>query len=270
MNNFTVDSESSLRLIIFLGIFVFLALLELVSPRRKLRYSKWQRWLNNLALSTFNTILVTLLVPIAGVGAALLAQEQRWGLFNILQMPAWLSFLGFILLFDLAIYGQHRLFHLVPLLWRLHRVHHTDLDYDLTTGSRFHPGSILISAGIKIGLVIVLGASVAAILFAEVILNATSMFNHSNIKLPPALDAFLRRLIVTPDMHRVHHSVDEGEHNHNFGFNFSWWDRLFGSYLEQPRATHEDMAIGIEGMQDEKSIQFFRLLIQPVENPKSD
>lgn len=263
MNNLIADSESSIRLAIFLGMFLVLAVAEVLFPRRKPAYSKPKRWLSNLTISALNTLVVRIGFPIAGVAAALLAQDRQWGLMNQLPVAPWLNILVFLLLFDLAIYWQHRLFHVVPWLWRFHRVHHTDVDYDLTTGSRFHPCSILISAAIKIALVIVMGASAAAILIAEVVLNVTAMFNHSNLKLPQSVDHKLRKILVTPDMHRIHHSTDSIEHNANFGFNFPWWDRIFGSYLDQPKMSHEDMDIGITGFQDRKSIGIFPLLIQP-------
>ena len=213
-----------------------------------------------------NTVVVSLTLPLAGVGAALFAQEKNWGLLNQVDLPEWLATLSFLLLFDFAIYWQHRLFHKVPILWRLHRMHHTDLDYDVTTGNRFHPCSILLSAIIKIGLALVLGPSAMAILLAEILLNVTSMFNHSNIYIPRNVDKFVRRFMVTPDMHRVHHSADVIEHNHNFGFNFPWWDRLFATYQDQPVEKHPTMAIGILGFQKEQSIKLFSLLKQPFEN----
>lgn len=270
MNNLIVDTESSIRLGVFLVVFVVLAGAEILFPRRKLDYPKFQRWLSNLALSAVNTGLLRLLFPIAGVGASLLATEQQWGLLNQFSAPAWLSIVIFLLVFDLTIYWQHRLFHAVPLLWRFHRIHHMDVDYDLTTGSRFHPVSIFMSAAIKLALVVVMGAPVAAILFAEVLLNITSMFNHSNLKLPLALDGVLRRVIVTPDMHRIHHSTDGVEHSHNYGFNFSCWDRWFGSYLPLAKSPQETMSIGIEGLQDRRSINLFFILMQPFRKLNDD
>lgn len=267
MNNLIADSESSIRLAVFLGVFLLLALAEVLFPRRKPAYSKSQRWLNNLAISALNTLVVRIGFPIAGVAVAVLAQDRQWGLLNQLQVAPWLNIIIFLLLFDLAIYWQHRLFHVVPWLWRFHRVHHTDVDYDLTTGSRFHPVSILISAAIKIALVIAMGASAAAILMAEVVLNVTAMFNHSNLKLPESVDNKLRKILVTPDMHRIHHSTDIIEHNANFGFNFSWWDRLFGSYIDRPKTPHDAMDIGIAGFQDRQSINVFTLLLQPFKKP---
>jgi sterol desaturase/sphingolipid hydroxylase (fatty acid hydroxylase superfamily) len=264
MNSFITDSESTLRLTVFLSVFLLLALLELIIPRRKLTMPKARRWTVNIGISFFNTALIRLVVPLAGVAAAEFAQQRNWGVFNLLDLPPLLGILIFLLLFDLAIYFQHRLFHLVPLFWRLHRMHHTDMDYDVTTGNRFHPASILLSSLIKLGLVLVMGPLSVAIVLAEILLNATSMFNHSNISVPVAADRVLRMVIVTPDMHRIHHSVDEFEHNKNFGFNFPWWDRLFGTYLEQPRLSQEQMEIGIRGFQDRESAGFLSLLMQPL------
>lgn len=271
MNSLIADTESGLRFAVFIGAFCVLAMAELLFPRRRLAYSKSVRWANNLAISVFNTILVGIVVPLAGVGAALLAQEQQWGLFFLISdrvyFPHWLSVLVFLFVFDLVIYTQHRLFHVVPVLWRFHRMHHTDLDYDLTTGIRFHPISILISSLIKIALVLFCGASVTAILLAEVLLSTTSLFNHSNLKLGDRLDTVLRKVIVTPDMHRIHHSTDRFEHNHNFGFNFPWWDRMFGSYLDKPKSSQEELDIGISGLQGNESMHFLPLLWQPFQNP---
>ncbi|MBQ14243.1 MAG: sterol desaturase family protein [Gammaproteobacteria bacterium] len=267
MNNLLADSESSVRLAIFLGVFLLLASAELRYPRRTLAHSKLQRWLSNIGISALNTVLIRITLPIAGVAAALLAQDQQWGILHLIQLPPLLGILVFVAVFDLTIYWQHRLFHVVPLLWRFHRVHHTDMDYDLTTGNRFHPVSILISSAIKIMLVLIMGALPTSILIAEVLLNVTSMFNHSNLKLPSKVDSMLRKILVTPDMHRIHHSTDEFEHNQNFGFNFSWWDRLFNSYLEQANTAHETLDIGITGMQDRESLQLLTMLLQPFRNP---
>ncbi|MDA1369374.1 MAG: sterol desaturase family protein [Proteobacteria bacterium] len=263
MNNLTVDAESAIRLGIFLAVFLLLAVAEILWPRRRPLPGKLRRWFTNIALSAFNTLVVRLFIPLAGVASALFAQDQGWGLFNLLALPGWLEIALFVLLFDVTIYWQHRLYHVVPLLWRLHRTHHTDVDYDLTTGNRFHPLSILLSSLIKLALVFILGAAVLAILISELLLNITSMFNHSNLRLPLALDNGLRKIVVTPDMHRIHHSVDPREHNKNFGFNFSWWDRLFGSYLQFPQQAHATMPIGITGFQGPGSSQLGSLLIQP-------
>lgn len=267
MDSLIADTESSLRLGVFLSFFVVLALLELVIPRRKLRYSKLQRWASNIGLSIFNTVFLRLVIPIAGVGTALLASDKGWGLLNHVELPLWLSTIVFLLIFDVTIYWQHRIYHRVPVLWRFHRMHHTDMDYDFTTGSRFHPVSILISTLIKGGLIFLMGPPAIAVVLAEVILNATSMFNHSNIKLPDWLDQRLRKVIVTPDMHRIHHSVERSEHDRNFGFNLSCWDRIFSSYLDRAEKDQTEMDIGIRGFQDKKSLNMFTLLFQPFDNP---
>lgn len=264
MNSFVTDSESTLRLTVFLSVFLLLAVLELIIPRRTLTTSKARRWFVNLFISFFNTALIRILIPLAGVAAAQLAQQQNWGVLNLIELPPLLSILIFLLVFDFTIYFQHRLFHVVPVFWRLHRMHHTDVDYDVTTGNRFHPASILVSSVIKLGLVFLMGPLAIAIVVAEILLNATSMFNHSNIYLPLGVDKVLRNFIVTPDMHRIHHSVDRFEHNRNFGFNFPWWDRLFGTYLEQPKLGQKEMEIGIDGFRDRESTGLLSLLMQPL------
>ena len=263
MNGIDITSEPARRLLAFLIILGILALLEILRPRRRLQYSKGRRWLSNFSISILNAFLVAILIPIAGVTTALIAEENAWGLFNIIQVTPWISLLLYLLIFDLTIYWQHRLFHRFNILWRLHRVHHTDLDYDVSTGIRFHPFSILLSVLIKLCLIIVMGPAAVAVLVSEILLNTTSMFNHSNIKLPPKFDAALRYILVTPDMHRVHHSTLEAEHNTNFGFNFPWWDRLFGSYLAQPSKGHDEMKIGIQAYDEDKAIGLRALLVQP-------
>lgn len=269
MNVLPADSASAIRLFLFLLMFLVLALSEVRWPRRQLSNTRTHRWIANLGLSFLNSFMLRMLIPIAGVGSALWAEANEFGLFNQLPWMPWIELIIFVLLFDLTIYWQHRVFHWIPLLWRFHRVHHTDEDYDLTTGNRFHPVSILISAVLKVALVILLGASALAILVAEVVLNLTSMFNHSNIRLPQSVDRILRYLIVTPDMHRIHHSKDRVEHNRNFGFNFSFWDRLFGSYLEVPGESHESMEIGIKGYAGSRTRNLGSLLIQPLEREGS-
>ena len=274
MNSLIEDGESSTRLAIFLSIFIVLALLELIIPCNKTAAGKSKRWLNNIALSVINTALVKLTIPFAGIAAAVLAGERQWGLLNnivdssgsINYLFEWFAIVIFLIIFDFTIYFQHRLFHAVPLLWRFHRMHHSDVDYDLTTGIRFHPISIVLSSIIKIALILIMGAPVFAVLLAEVLLNATSMFNHSNLKLPKRFESFLRKLIVTPDMHRIHHSVDNIEHNHNFGFNFPWWDRLFGTYLDNIDKPSEEIDIGIRGLQDASSSNLFLMLWQPTKD----
>ena len=267
MNNLIADSEATLRLLAFFSVLIILICLEMFYPRRQLKLPRTQRWFSNIGISFFNTLFVKLAFPLAGIGAAILAQQKQWGILNHLEISQWVGVILFLLVFDLTIYFQHRLFHAVPFLWRLHRMHHTDVDYDVTTGNRFHPVSILLSSIIKFVLVILTGAAPIAVLIAEVLLNATAMFNHSNLKLPLHLDRILRLFIVTPDMHRVHHSVDETEHSHNFGFNFPWWDRIFGTYQAEPGLGHESMEIGIRGFRNRRSANFFWLLIQPLTKP---
>jgi sterol desaturase/sphingolipid hydroxylase (fatty acid hydroxylase superfamily) len=242
-------SEPWLRAAAFLFVFAAMALWEAAAPRRPLRWARRARWLPNLGIAAVDTLLVRLVFPAAAVGAAALAAERGWGLLPQLRWPGALVLVASLVALDLAVYLQHVVFHAVPALWRLHLVHHADLDFDVTTGLRFHPLEILLSMLWKTGVVLVLGAPPAAVLAFEVLLNATSMFNHGNARLPPGLDRILRWLVVTPDMHRVHHSVLRPEANSNFGFNLPWWDRLLGTYRAQPRAGHEAMAIGIEQLQ---------------------
>ncbi|MCK9994495.1 MAG: hypothetical protein Dbin4_03015 [Alphaproteobacteria bacterium] len=223
--------EPAIRLSAFAGIFAAMALWEMLAPRRPQAIGCLRRWPGNLGIVAFNTLLVRLVFPTAAVGVALLAQAQGWGLFHLFTAPAWLAITAPVIFLDLAIYFQHVLFHAVPALWRLHRMHHADLEFDVTTGARFHPIEILLSMAIKLGVVAALGAPAVAVLIFEVLLNATSMFNHGNVRLPEQLDGLLRWLVVTPDMHRVHHSVVPRETNSNFGFNAPWWDRLFGTCL---------------------------------------
>jgi len=263
MNGIDFTSDPVIRLSVFILLLALLALLENISPRRKPRYSKGSRWISNFGISILNSTTVAMILPIVGAGAALLADERNWGLFNRLDTPALFSIPLYIIAFDLTIYVQHRLFHKFKPLWRLHRMHHTDLDYDVSTGVRFHPLSIFISAGIKLGLILALGPPAIAVIVSENVLNATSMFNHSNIKLPHRLDAALRYFIVTPDMHRIHHSVIAQEHNRNFGFNFPWWDKIFNTYKDQPSKGQDAIDIGISGYEEDISIGILPLLIQP-------
>jgi len=249
-----LQHEPAIRLGFFLGIFAAVALWEWRAPRRALRLSKWLRWGNNLGLVVLNTVVLRLLFPAAAVGVAAVAAEKGWGILNIYGVPTAVAIPLAVILMDLVIWTQHVMVHAIPLLWRLHRVHHADLDYDLTTGARFHPIEIVLSMLIKFGAILVLGPPVAAVILFEVILNGMAMFNHGNIRLPAGVDRVLRLLLVTPDMHRVHHSIEEDETNSNFGFNLSIWDRLFGTYLAQPRAGQEGMRIGIRGWENPKQV----------------
>jgi sterol desaturase/sphingolipid hydroxylase (fatty acid hydroxylase superfamily) len=244
--------EIGVRLVFFVGVFAIMALWEIFAPKRLLSVSKARRWRGNFGIVLLNTALLRVIFPAAGLGMALFAQANAWGVFNYLQVPHAISVLVSVLLLDLAIYLQHVMFHAVPTFWRVHRMHHTDLDLDVTTGIRFHPIEIILSMLIKFGVIAVLGAPAIAVLLFEILLNATSMFNHANVRMPKALDRLLRWLVVTPDMHRVHHSIEDDETNSNFGFNLPWWDRLFGTYREEPRNGHESMILGIRTFRDPK------------------
>jgi sterol desaturase/sphingolipid hydroxylase (fatty acid hydroxylase superfamily) len=246
-----------------------MALWEVLAPRRPQVIGRLRRWPNNLGLVVIDTLIVRLLFPLAGVGMAFLAASRGWGLFNIVPLPAWLAIPAGVLLLDLTIYGQHVTFHAVPLLWRLHRMHHADLEFDVTTGLRFHPGEILLSMAIKLAAVVALGASPLAVFIFEILLNATSLFNHGNVRLPLGLDRILRFIVVTPDMHRVHHSIDRRETDSNFGFNVPWWDRLFGTYRAQPTLGHERMTIGIPAFRDPRELRLDRMLGQPLRDERS-
>jgi sterol desaturase/sphingolipid hydroxylase (fatty acid hydroxylase superfamily) len=251
-NDFVMTNEMPIRLGFFFGIFAVMAIWEVVTPRRRLQSSKTVRWANNLGLVFFNSFVLRLVFPAAAVGMAVFASDQRWGLFNYMDVPFWVAVLTSVLVMDFFIWLQHVMVHAVPVLWRLHRVHHADLDFDVTTGARFHTLEILLSMLIKFAVIVLLGPPVVAVVLFEVILNATAMFNHANVRLPETLDRYLRLIVVTPDMHRVHHSVEDDETNSNFGFNLPWWDRLFGTYRAQPRAGHEGMTIGIRTFREDK------------------
>ena len=246
--------EITVRLGSFLCIFLLMTFWEVLSPRRQLAVRKRHRWASNLSLVALNTVLVRLIIPITTVGAAIAADARGWGLLQLIDWPSWLEILLAIVIFDFAIYLQHVLFHAIPVLWRLHMVHHADLDFDVTTGLRFHSLEILLSAFIKLAVIMVLGPSAVAVVVFEVLLNATAMFNHSNVRIPLWLDRVLRRIVVTPDMHRVHHSVIRSEANSNFGFNLSCWDSLLGTYRAQPAAGHEQMTIGVLHLRDELQV----------------
>jgi len=236
---------------------------EVLAPRRSQAIGRLRRWPSNLGIVVIDTLLVRMAFPLAAVGVAVLAEARGWGLLQALTAPAWVTVPVSILLLDLAIYLQHVLFHAVPALWRLHRMHHADLEFDVTTGVRFHPIEILLSMAIKLGTVAALGAPAIAVLLFEVLLNGTSMFNHGNVRLPAHIDRVLRWIVVTPEMHRVHHSVVPHETNSNFGFNLPWWDRLSGTYRAQPAAGHDGMTIGIEQFRDPRELRLDRMLLQP-------
>ena len=254
LEQYILGHEAAIRLVFFLGVFALVALWEVLLPRRVLTLSRALRWTSNLALFALNTVLVRLLFPLAAVGMAAFGAANGWGLLNFFEVPFLVAVPVAVIALDLVIWLQHVMVHAVPALWRLHRVHHADLDYDLTTGSRFHPVEIVLSMLVKFATIAVLGPSVLAVVIFEVLLSATAMFNHGNIRLPAAMDRVLRWFVVTPDMHRVHHSVEDDETNSNFGFNLPWWDRLFGTYRDQPRAGHDAIVIGIHGHADPREV----------------
>ena len=260
-------NEATIRLGAFIAVFTAMALWEAAAPRRPRSYSRLARWPSNLAIVTLNTALLRILLPATAVSVALLGAQRGWGLLNNLSLPRWSTVVVSVVLLDLAIYLQHVMFHAVPALWRLHRMHHADLDIDVTTGARFHPIEIILSMLIKFGVVAAVGASAVGVLIFEVLLNGTSMFNHGNVRIPVGLDCRLRWFVVTPDMHRVHHSLVVGETNSNFGFNLPWWDRLLGTYREQPAAGHQGMTIGIEQFRDGRELWLDRMLLQPFRGP---
>jgi sterol desaturase/sphingolipid hydroxylase (fatty acid hydroxylase superfamily) len=257
-------AEPLVRLMAFAGVLAGMALWELAAPRRPQAIGRRVRWPANLGVVAIDTLLVRLLFPTAAVGMALVGEARGWGLFNTTGLPLWLEVTLAVILLDLAIYLQHVLFHAVPVLWRLHRMHHADLEFDVTTGVRFHPLEIVLSMVIKFGVVVALGVPAVSVLLFEVLLNATSMFNHGNVRLPARADRILRWLVVTPEMHRVHHSVVPRETNSNFGFNLPWWDRLFGTYRAQPAAGHTAMTLGIETFRDPAELRLDRMLLQPL------
>jgi sterol desaturase/sphingolipid hydroxylase (fatty acid hydroxylase superfamily) len=256
-------AEPAIRLAAFIGIFAIMAAWEALAPRRSRRFGRLSRWPGNLGVVVLDALVVRLVLPTAAVGIAFAAEQHGWGVLNWIEPPRWAQVVIAVALLDLAIYGQHALFHAAPVLWRLHRMHHADLDFDVTTGVRFHPLEILLSMLIKLALVAALGAPALAVLIFELALNATSMFNHANVAMPRRWDALLRRLVVTPDMHRVHHSAIDRETNSNFGFNLPWWDRLFGTYRAAPEAGHEGMVIGLNAFRDARELRLHRMLLQP-------
>jgi sterol desaturase/sphingolipid hydroxylase (fatty acid hydroxylase superfamily) len=267
MDGLLGQSDGLIRLLVFAAVFLLMAAIELIRPKRRLSVSKPRRWLTNLGIAGVDTLVLRLMaalaVPVAAVAAAFFAKERGLGLLNQVDWPYWVKLLIALLALDLAIWFQHLVSHKVPVFWRLHQVHHADRDIDVTTAIRFHPVEIALSMLWKIVLVIPLGASPFAVFLFEVILNACAMFNHANIALPPWLDGALRLFIVTPDMHRVHHSVLYREHDRNYGFNLSLWDRLFGTYLAQPKGGHHGMIIGLPPYQSEAPTRFGWSLLLP-------
>ena len=263
MTETLLSSEVSIRLGFFFGVFAAMAAWELAAPRRRLTQSKAVRWYSNLGIVVLNTVLARIVFPLAPVAVAIVAAERGWGIFNVIDIPPGLAIVAAVVILDFAIYLQHVMVHAVPMLWRLHRMHHADLDFDVTTGARFHPVEILLSIAIKMAVIVLIGAAPVAVLIFEVALHATSMFNHSNVALPLGRDRVWRLFVVTPDMHRVHHSELPFETNSNFGFNLPWWDRLFGTYRNQPEKGHDAMTIGIDLFRDPGDLHLPKMLAQP-------
>ncbi|ALA58836.1 sterol desaturase family protein [Nitrospira moscoviensis] len=258
-----MNLDVAIRLSVFVGVLALMSAWELLFPRRALSRPKVGRWTANLSIVVLDALLIRALFAAGAVGASLLAAERGWGVLNQLSGPSWLEFLLAIVALDVVLYGQHVMFHAVPLFWRFHMMHHADLDCDVTTGLRFHPVEVVLSMGIKLGAVLVIGPAPAAVLAFEVLLNATSMFNHSNVWLPPALDRALRWFLVTPDMHRIHHSILPNETNSNFGFNLPWWDRLFGTYRPEPKDGQTGMVMGLEQFREPRRLTLMGSLLLP-------
>ena len=264
LEEFILTNEKPIRMGFFFGVLLIMALWEIAAPRRSLTTSKTLRWTNNIGLVFFNSFLLRVLFPAAVVGVAFTAREHGYGLFNVYDVSPLLASIVSVVIMDFVIYVQHVMVHAIPVLWRLHRVHHADPDYDVTTGARFHPLEIILSMLIKFATILLLGPPVIAVILFEIILNATAMFNHGNVGLPSSMDRVLRWIVVTPDMHRVHHSVEDDEANSNFGFSLPWWDRLFGTYRDQPRGGHQGMTIGIHKYHDAKDVSWITgMLVLP-------
>ncbi len=260
-----MENEGLIRISIFLGLFAVLAILERIIPKRTFATSTSQRWMTNWGFSVINTLSLRLLgvvLPFLAVGATLDAQAKGWGLLNLWNGPAWIEIIIAILILDFAIWAQHLITHKIPILWRLHQVHHADVEMDVTTAIRFHPFEIALSMLLKIGLVYLLGPSALAVILFEILLNGTAMFNHSNLALPKRLDRLLRMIIVTPDMHRIHHSINRHEHDSNYGFSLSLWDRLFGTYIEQTQSGDGAVVTGLR-WQDTRPTQLGWSLLLP-------
>jgi len=268
-DTFVLDHESAIRLGFFLGTFVLLALWEYLAPRRTSRTAKAVRWSNNVALAAANMVMLRVLIPLAGVGLAAFVNERGTGLLNMLPVPYVVAIVVSLLAFDLAVYLVHLAFHNAPVLWRMHRLHHADVDVDVATAVRFHPIQVLLSTLVKFAVITALGTPVLAVLLFETIFHALLLFNHANVRVPPAVDRLLRWFVVTPDMHRIHHSVRPAETNSNYGFALPWWDRLFGTYGAAPAAGHERMTLGIEAFRAPRDLWLDRMLLNPMLDERS-
>ena len=266
MSDFVLNHEASLRMGVFISILLLMMGVEALFPRKNRALGRTHRWVSNLLIVIIDSIFVRLLFPIVAVGVAALSVKNGWGLLNLTPLPDWLEIVVALILLDMAIYWQHVAFHRISFFWSFHKVHHVDRDIDVTTGLRFHPIEIVFSLAYKLAVVLVLGAPVLAVILFEIILNGCAMFNHSNVKLPLSVDRVLRRFIVTPDMHRVHHSIHMHETNSNYGFSLSLWDRIFKSYIDQPKAGHDDMVIGLEEHQTKAPASLSWSLLLPIKS----
>lgn len=269
MHDFITSHEGSLRLGVFLSVLIIMASAEAIWPRKSRSQKRTRRWLTNMLLVVIDSIVLRVLFPIIAVGVAAYAAQQQWGLLNLINLPNWLAVILAIIILDMMIYWQHVISHHWPPLWALHKVHHSDRDIDVTTALRFHPGEIVLSMAYKMGLILILGAPVIAVIIFEILLNGCAMFNHANLRLPKAIDAGLRRVMVTPDMHRVHHSILERETNSNYGFSTSLWDRMFKTYHPQPSQGHDKMVIGLEPYQDKAPSQLLWTLKLPFSDKRA-
>lgn len=258
-----MTTEDLIRVGSYLGVLGIMAGWELLAPRRPLTASKLCRWGGNLTVVMLNTVIARLVFAGGVVAMAAVAQERQWGLLNWIEGPAWLEIGLAVLALDFIIYWQHQVFHAVPILWRFHMMHHSDLDLDVTSGVRFHPIEIVISMLVKAAAVLTLGVAPLAVVIFEVVLNGTSLFNHSNVNIPLSLDRILRWFVVTPDMHRIHHSSAPRETNSNYGFSLPWWDRLFGTYRAEPALGQLGMTIGLEHLGPPVCLNLFRMLRFP-------
>ncbi len=264
MADWLLSNEQTIRLVSYAGVMGIMLLLEAVFARRNRTAPRLHRWINNLGIAALNSVLLGLLVPVLAVGMAMIAADRGWGLFNLVALPVWIEVTLAIILLDFAIWAQHVIFHKVPPLWRLHAMHHVDRDLDATSGVRFHPVEILLSMLLKLGLVILIGPAAVAVMLFEVILNASAIFNHANLRLPRTVDAVLRTVIVTPDMHRIHHSPNVIETDSNYGFWLSFWDRLWGTYRAQPLQDHENMTLGLDEAPELDDTLYLKMVTLPL------
>jgi len=270
MSAWILENAQYVRLTAFAAIFLAMAVLEILRERRELQTSKTRRWATNIGITVTDALLVRLVFPMGAIGVGYFAAQLEWGLFHVVSVPHWMAVLAAFVALDFVVWLQHVVFHAVPALWKLHMMHHADLDFDVTTGTRFHPVEMLISMGVKSAAILLLGAPVLGILVFEMLLNGTAMFNHANLAIPKPVDRLLRLFVVTPDMHRVHHSAKPNETNTNFGFNLPWWDYLFGTYRDQPEKGHDGMTIGLEQIRDPAKNTYLHLLVLPFVDPSGD